>query len=1154
MSGVNNHPPQILDRPEPVWRERFGELPALGEILAHLDAEAGSGGAPRPLHVHKLVGSAKALLAAEIRRRTRRPVLVLTSGEEGAEAFRTDLETFLAEPVLYLAEHQVRPYEVKVPHTAVAAARLEAMTRLAADEDGVVVATARALAEKVPSPRVLREHLVAFQVGEPVDVEEVLTRLTYLGYDRSQAVEEVGDFALRGGILDVYSLGGEHPIRIEIEYDETASIREFDVHTQRSVRSLDRAVVIPRYELLLDEKRIREAADALGAESPEAGRELESAFEVEIHPAGIERVAARFGQELGSFLGYLPPGTVVLVEEPGMLRARVETIWDEVLAAYDAVHADFPHVSRPADLYLEPSVLYEELTLFPEVRLSDFSQEPGGAVLVKARSSPPESFGRKIDLWREYLRGLALRGLDVVVFCDNEGQRTRLHELLVEEEIAVRLVLGVISAGFLLEEAGLAALTDHEFFGRPRRRARARRFRSGFGLKELRTLKPGSFVVHVEHGIARYLGLSRLEVNGHLTDVAQLEYQGSDKLYVPVDQLGLIQRYSSEEGKTPALSRLGGTGWAKTKSKAKKAIQEIAGELVRTYALRKAHPGHAFGPDTPWQRELEGSFPFEETPDQLKAVEATKTDMETPTPMDRLICGDVGYGKTEVAVRAAFKAVMDGKQVAMLVPTTILAEQHFNTFAERFRDFPLRVDMLSRFRTPKERAAILEKAAAGTLDMVIGTHALLGKGTRFKNLGLIVVDEEQRFGVAHKEKLKRLRANVDVLTLTATPIPRTLNLSLLGVRDITVIQTPPEGRMSVQTEIAEFDRELIQEALLREADRGGQSFFVHNRVESIHTMAVFIQKLCPQLRVAVAHGQMAERQLEKVMHDFVEKRIDVLVATMIIENGLDIPSVNTMVVNRADAFGLSQLYQLRGRVGRSVQKAFCYFLVPANTALTENAMKRLRAIAEFDELGSGFALAMRDLEIRGAGNILGREQSGHIVSVGFEMYVRLVEEAVRELKGLPTEERPEPRLTTDVDAYLPDDYVEDAEEKVAFYKRLADASDPDEIRALEEELRDRFGRLALPAEALFQLRRLRLLGGMAGVSSIWLRGNKIDFELAAPPAPGTIKEWMKQITVPVEFATSGRFALKAEGGLPEALDLISRMAGIPPGNETGTES
>ncbi|NNF07158.1 MAG: DEAD/DEAH box helicase, partial [Candidatus Eisenbacteria bacterium] len=501
--------------------------------------------------------------------------------------------------------------------------------------------------------------------------------------------------------------------------------------------------------------------------------------------------------------------------------------------------------------------------------------------------------------------------------------------------------------------------------------------------------------------------------------------------------------------------------------------------------------------------------------------------------------------KTEVAIRAAFKTVMDGKQVAVLVPTTILAEQHAKTFKERYDEFPVRVDMMSRFRSPKEIKQIKAKTNKGELDVVIGTHALLAKDVSFPNLGLIVIDEEQRFGVAHKERLRSLRANIDVLTLTATPIPRTLNLSLLGARDITIIQTPPIGRMPIATEIAEFDRELIRDALLREADRGGQSFFVHNRVHSIHSIANYLRKLCPQLTFGVAHGQMTSKNLESIMHDFTHGKFDVLVATMIIENGLDIPTVNTMLVNRADAFGLAQLYQLRGRVGRSTQKAYCTFLIPARRALTENAMKRLRAIAEFDELGSGFALAMRDLEIRGAGNILGREQSGFLVSIGFEMYCRLLEEAVRELKGLPIEDRPEPRLSTDADTFLPDDYVEEAEQKVAFYKRLADCRDTDSVDVLEAELLDRFGRLALPAEALFDLRRVRILGAELGMLAISIRKEKIEFELAAPPAPGALKEWMQRIKHPVEFSASGRFVLKAKGELGEALMLLQQMAGVP---------
>jgi len=1121
--------------------ERLRDQPAWPGIAEAARKGIGS------LHVHKLAGSSRALAAAELARETGRSLLYIAPDEERTDAALADLKLFLDRPILHLAQHTADPYEAKTPHSETAAARLETLSRLARDGQGVVVTSVRGISEQVVGPEVLKQHLVMFRIGESVDLDDLLVRLTYLGYNRQSAVEEVGDYALRGGILDIYSLGGTHPIRIEIEYDEVSSLREFDVHTQRSVRTLDHALILPRHEILLTQERIDAAVAAFRTRDETAAAELADAFDTDVHPVGIERIAASLGQELGSFLRYLPQDTLVVVEEPSLVRGKAELLWDQVLEAHAATRTDFPNVDTPEKLYLTPDALRDGLSAYFQLRISDFEPEGDGPRAV-VRSRPPLTFGRKIDLWRDYLGGgLLANGFRVVLFCDNQGQLDRLRELLLEDgHLDIQLELGVLSAGFVLEDAKLAVLTDHEFFGRARRRARAKRFRSGFGLKELSTLKMGSYVVHVEHGIGHYIGLTRLEVNGHLTDVLHLEYAGGDKLYVPVDQLGLIQRYSTEEGKKAHVSRLGGTGWAKTTSKAKRVIREMAGELLRAYAIRKGHPGHAFPPDTVWQRELEGSFPYDETPDQLTAMEAVRKDMEAPSPMDRLICGDVGYGKTEVAVRAAFKTIMDGKQVAVLVPTTILAEQHYFTFRDRFADFPVTVDMISRFRSAQESKEVKRKVASGELDVAVGTHALIAKDVKFKNLGLIIIVEEQRFGVAHKERLRGLRTSVDVLTLTATPIPRSLNLSLLGARDITVIQTPPVGRMPVQTEISDFDREVVREALLREADRGGQSFFVHNRVESIQTMGVYLRTLCPQLTVAIAHGQMGPRQLEKVMTDFIQKKYDVLLATMIIENGLDIPSVNTMIVNRADAFGLSQLYQLRGRVGRSTQKAYCYFMVPASKALTETAMKRLRAIAEFDSLGSGFALAMRDLEIRGAGNILGREQSGHVVSVGFEMYCRLLDEAVRELKGLPAEERPEPYLSTDVDAYLPDDYVTEAEEKVAFYKRLADARELIDVERLESELRDRFGRLSPDAEGLFALRRVRVLGSLAGLSSVTIRKDRVELELAAPPEPGDLRRWMQAISLPVEFQATGRFVLKAKGGVREALIILSGMAGVAP--------
>jgi transcription-repair coupling factor (superfamily II helicase) len=1143
-----------MDRtPQHVLIESLRGLPDLSRIL---DAEKnvpapGPGTPPNRYHVHKLTGSSRTLLAAALRKATNRPLLYVAPTAEQAEAARDDFEFWLGTgSVTWFAEHDQAPYDTGTPNTEPLANRIETLVRLVTAKDGVFVISARAIAQQVVGPDVLAEAVITVEVGTTLDVEEVSRRLTYLGYRRVPMVEDVGDFSRRGGILDIYSPGGGNPIRIEIDDDFIASMREFDVLNQRSIRPLERVALIPTREIVLSPDRLELALLELEDRDPLFARELKETFEADLYPQGVERLAPWLLQDLGSFGRYLPAGTIVVEEEPGLVASAVESQWDEANAAFDRLRKDLPHLPAPDQLYRSPSEVRADLDNYTSIRLSALSSDSQGAASIAVRSTPPENFGRNLKMWQDYLTGLHEGGDSVWLLCDNPGQKNRLEELLLDNGVPVRLELGVLAEGFRLHDLSVTVLTDHEFFGRVRRQRRARRFKSGFGLKEISTLRPGTYIVHAEHGIGIYRGIKRLEVNGHLTDCLLLEYGAGDKLYLPVDQLDIVQKYSSEEGAKPSLSRLGGTGWSKAKEKAKKAIKEMAGELIALYARRKAHPGHPFGSDTVWQQELEGTFPFDETPDQLKAIDDVRNDMEAATPMDRLVCGDVGYGKTEVAVRAAFKAVMDGRQVAVLVPTTILAQQHFNTFRERYADFPVTVELLSRFRTKKEQDAVIKGTADGTVNVVIGTHALLGKRVQFKDLGLVVVDEEQRFGVAHKERLRQVRTQVDVLTLTATPIPRTLNLSLLGARDISAINTPPRDRLPIHTEIVEFNSELIQDALLREADRGGQSFFVHNRIQSIDAMAVFLHKLCPMLRIGVAHGQMAEHQLEKVMLDFIEKKLDVLVSTMIIENGLDIPSVNTLIVNRSDAFGLAQLYQLRGRVGRSNVKAYAYFLVPSRQALTEGAMKRLRAIAEFDELGSGFALAMRDLEIRGAGNLLGAEQHGFVAAVGFDMYCRLLDEAVKELKGLPVEERPEPRLVTDLAAFFPDEYVQDAEEKIALYKRLADAREPSDVQVLETEMTDRFGRLTPEARALFHLRRLKVLGRAIGAGLIQVRGERIEVEMASPPTQEVVKGWMRRLTIPVEFAAGTRFALKVKKAgndpLGLAVRLLTEMAGEEP--------
>jgi transcription-repair coupling factor (superfamily II helicase) len=742
---------------------------------------------------------------------------------------------------------------------------------------------------------------------------------------------------------------------------------------------------------------------------------------------------------------------------------------------------------------------------------------------------------RSLERLKGHVAELGANDIHPVILCDNPGQRDRLFELL--GDTGATLGVGGVAAGFTLRDAGLAVLTDHEVFARYRRRRRKLRRAGGLSLAELSALKVGDYVVHEDHGVGVYRGLKRLTLNGQETDCVEIAYAEKDRLFVPVQQLALVSRYAAGEGARPSVHRLGSGAWAKTKARAQRAIQDMAENLIKTYAARKALPGHRFKADAVWQRELEASFPYDETPDQLKAIDDVKSDMERASPMDRLICGDVGYGKTEVAIRAAFKAVQDGKQVAVLVPTTILAQQHLLTFRERMADFPVRIEVLSRFRTPKEQKETLAALARGEVDILIGTHRLLSKDVRYHALGLVIIDEEHRFGVAQKEKLRQLVRQVDALAMTATPIPRTLNLSLAGARDMSVIETPPRDRLPVHTEILEVDEEVITDAILREVDRGGQVFFVHNRVETIQATALRVQKLVPMVRVAVAHGQMGERELERVMMDFLDKKGDVLVSTMIIESGIDMPTVNTLIVDRADAMGLAQLYQLRGRVGRSSHRAYAYLLVPSRRVLTEDAEKRLRVIEEFDELGVGFKVALKDLEIRGAGNLLGPEQSGFILGLGFDLYVKLLEEAVATLKGETAEVAPEPRLLTDWSAYLPDDYVSDEHEKLNLYRRLAETRDLATLDDLTLELMDRFGPLPSPAVALVELRRLRVLGAGAGVEGLRVLHDVVEIALRRPLTPNEIRTVVGMLRFQVEFFSGREFGLRLRG---EDLVLLNR--------------
>jgi transcription-repair coupling factor (superfamily II helicase) len=1082
--------------------------------------------------VRGLAGSSRAYLASWIQRRTERTLLYVVQHGEAFEAARDDMEYFRGRGATFaFPEPDSLPYDPSSPHPSVTAERLEVLARLAAGETGVVVATVRGVLQRVPRPEKLVRAILTLRVGEEVDPRALLERLVFLGYERLPEVESVGSFARRGGILDVYPVGQADPLRIEFDGDTIASLRRFDAGTQRSLEKLPEARVLPRYEIVVEPAEAERIAQRLRDAGDPAAKGGANLFH-----EGMERFAGYYDDGLVSLLDYLPADALVIADDPAALAQRAEDLSAGVQRGFDEARREYPLVSPPDRLFLPASAWTTLLETRPGADWMGPVAEAGEAGRYAHRivvdCAPAEPQQRSLERLKNHLVELNANAIAPVILCDNPGQRDRLWEMLGND--GVTLGVGLVSAGFTLRSARLALLTDHEIFARYRRRRRRMRRTGGLSVAELSALKPGDYVVHEEHGVGVYRGMKRLTLGGQETDCLELSYAEKDVLYVPVHMLSLVSRYAAGDGAKPGLHRLGSASWQKTKARARKAIQDMADELLRAYAARRALPGHAFKPDTVWQRELEASFPYDETPDQLKAIEDVRTDMESASPMDRLVCGDVGYGKTEVAIRAAFKSVQEGKQVALLVPTTILAQQHGFTFRERLADFPVKVEVLSRFRTPREIKDVIARLATGDVDIVIGTHRLLSKDVKFHDLGLVVIDEEHRFGVAQKEKIRQLTRTVDVLALTATPIPRTLNLSLAGARDMSVIETPPQNRLPVHTEVLEFDAEVVTDAVLREVDRGGQVFFVHNRVETIYNTAAMVQQLVPQVTVGVAHGQMHERELERVMLEFTEGHLDVLVATMIIESGLDIPSVNTLVVDRADTLGLAQLYQLRGRVGRSSHRAHAYLMVPSRRVLTEEAEKRLRVIEEFDELGVGFKVALKDMEIRGAGNMLGPEQSGHILGLGFDLYVKLVEEAVAGLKGEVESLRPEPRLLTDWSAFLPDDYVPDEHEKLSLYRRLAEAKNDAAIDDFTLELMDRFGQLPPPAVALVELRRLRVLGrgpdeGAGMVESLKVLHEVSEITLKRPLKPVEIASVVGSLNYQVEFFSGREFGLRLRG-------------------------
>ena len=1119
---------------------RLLEARQLLEYLKHAEHVSQAGQQAMRVAVRGLTGSAPSWIAAWLQRTTGRTVLVLSASGDVFEETRDDLEYFRgAGNLMAFPEPDTLPYDPASPHPGITAQRLETLSRLARGERGIVLATTRGVLQRLPSPQRLESALVELSVGGDSDPLALAERLVFMGYERLPEVESSGHFARRGGILDIYPAGAADPVRLEFDNTTIVSMRRFDAGTQRSLEPLTSVRIVPRYEVIVSPEEAPAVAERLRLAREAEPRDGEAATTQFLFHDGMERFAGHYDNNAASLTDYLPDDTIVICDQPGALRDRAEELAEMIERGHSEALEHFPGVSPPSALYLPSAALDALCREYPGVDWMDTVQTPGtedryGASLF-IECAPAEPVQRSIERLKHLLMELGANSIDTTILCDNAGQRDRLFELM--GEAGARLGVGLITAGFTVRGAGLAVLTDHEIFSRYKRRRRRLKRTGGLSIAELSALKTGDFVVHEEYGVGSYCGLRRLTLNGQETDCVELSYAGTDRLFVPVQQLALVSRYAAGEGAKPAVHRLGSGQWAKTKARAKKAIQDMAEKLIKAYAARRALPGHACRPDTVWQHEMEASFPYEETPDQMKAIEDAKADMESERPMDRLVCGDVGYGKTEVAIRAAFKAVQDGRQVAVLVPTTILAQQHGLTFGERLADYPIKVAVMSRFRSPKEQKHTLRELADGKVDIVIGTHRLLSKDVIIPRLGLVVIDEEHRFGVAQKEKIRQLVGQADVLAMTATPIPRTLNLSLAGARDMSVIETPPADRLPVHTEIIEFDEEVITDAILREIDRNGQVFYVHNRVETIHNTALMLQKLVPQVRVAVAHGQMAEKPLEQVMLDFIEKKYDVLVSTMIVESGLDIPSVNTLIVDRADTLGLAQLYQLRGRVGRSANRAFAYLLVPSRRVLTEEAQKRLRVIEEFDELGVGFKVALKDMEIRGAGTMLGPEQSGFILGLGFDLYVKLLEEAVSELKGTAEAPATEPRLLTDWSAFLPEDYMPDEHEKLDLYRRLAETRTIDNLDNLTLEMLDRFGQLPAPTIALFELRRLRILGAGVLIESLRVFQQVTEVQLKRPLRPDEIRAIVGATSFQVEFFSGREFGLRVRG---EGIILLNR--------------
>ncbi|MGI9102875.1 MAG: transcription-repair coupling factor [Terriglobales bacterium] len=1140
----------------PFVRDLFADvenLPAVARAASHLKTGAGGFG------VSGLTPTAKALLIALLHRAAGKPLIVLVQDNRAAEDLQPVIVSFgeltgaiashgdrggaaaqrPADTVVVLPAPDVLPFEGMSPHPEIQEERAAALARIANGAASVVLVPAVSATLRLRAPEFYAEMVRVIRRGDTLDAEPLLEHLNTIGYSATDVVEMPGEYALRGGILDVYSPESDRPVRIELFGDEVESIRKFDPGTQRSTTTVEEAPLLP-----LTDTPVREETLAAIHARLSGGRVSgeETLVEAAVRAGGVgvfpgwEFYAAVAGAEYTIF--DVMPNAAVVAIEPDDIRRELDDWWERLGQMHE--RSGVGNLVRPEEISLAPDDLDQRLSRIPRVDLrhlalettennqpqinadergSEEEQEDqrssafmSGQFLL---SQPTTKFHGSVPAVVEEIKKLAAEDRRVLFTAASTGEVERLADIFSEygvpfrlgsrtprpgesyvddaaylmgEDVTTTVVKAHIPDGVVVPDARLVIFGARDLFDEPEavtvRPQRSKSKTSAF-VSDFRDLAVGDYVVHVEHGIGQYCGLKEIaQQDGEKAEFMILEYAEGARLYVPLTRLDLVQKYRSAEGARPALSRLGTQQWAKTKARVKKAMKDMADELLKLYAARKMGEGHAFPKDTQWLHEFEDAFEFNETEDQALAIVDVKRDMESPQPMDRLLCGDVGYGKTEIAMRAAFKAVSDNKQIAVLAPTTVLAFQHYETFKRRFAAFPINIEMISRFRSPRQQKEIVEKVEQGKVDILIGTHRLLSKDIKFHDLGLVVVDEEQRFGVRHKERLKQLKKEVDVLTMSATPIPRTLHMSLVGLRDMSVIETPPKDRIAIETVVAAWDEKLVKSAIERELAREGQTYLVHNRVDSIYEIAARVQELAPRARILVGHGQMTEGELEKVMLAFMRHEADVLVATTIIENGLDIPLCNTIIVNRADRHGLSELYQLRGRVGRSNRRAYAYLLVPPDTELTPLARRRLAALKEFSDLGAGFKIAALDLELRGAGNMLGGEQSGHIDAVGFELYTTMLERTVRELKGEAAPEEAETQLNLGLNIRIPAEYIREENQRLRMYKRVAGVESEAQLQEVRGELEDRYGPPPPAVRNLLEYATLKLLSGRVGVAAI----------------------------------------------------------------------